>query len=103
MTELQVTKRRPTSRAKAATGRLFVLELSGDRIHSMNLDGSDRKTIVTDCHFPDGKALCSQSAPRLGSHPRRRQNAHPAAGIRRMPRAFHVRQRANRGAMAAGE
>src|SRR6476660_6926879 len=35
-------------------GRLFVLELSGDRIHSMNIDGSDRKTIVTDCHLPDG-------------------------------------------------
>ena len=28
------------------SGRLFVLELSGDRIHSMNPDGSDRKTIV---------------------------------------------------------
>jgi DNA-binding beta-propeller fold protein YncE len=36
------------------TGRLFVLELSGDRIHSMKPDGSDRKTIVTDCHLPDG-------------------------------------------------
>jgi hypothetical protein len=33
---------------------LFVLEYSGDRIHSMNPDGSDRKTIVTDCRFPDG-------------------------------------------------
>jgi hypothetical protein len=31
-----------------------VLELSGDRIHSMNADCSDRKTIVTDCHLPDG-------------------------------------------------
>ena len=36
------------------TGRLFVLEMSGDRIHSMNPDGSDRKTIVTGCHLPDG-------------------------------------------------
>lgn len=34
--------------------RLFLLELSGDRIHSMSADGSDRKTIVTDCHLPDG-------------------------------------------------
>jgi hypothetical protein len=33
---------------------LFLLELSGDRIHSMNPDGSDRKTIVTNCHLPDG-------------------------------------------------
>jgi hypothetical protein len=37
-----------------AVGRLFVLELSGDRIHSMNPDGSDRKVIVTGCHLPDG-------------------------------------------------
>ena len=28
------------------SGRLFLLELSGDRIHSMNPDGSDRNTIV---------------------------------------------------------
>ena len=54
MTELQATKTGPSSGAKTTVGRLFVLELSGDRIHSMNLDGSDRKTIVTDCHFPDG-------------------------------------------------
>jgi hypothetical protein len=36
------------------SGRLFLLELSGGRIHSMNPDGSDRKTIVTDCRLPDG-------------------------------------------------
>jgi len=36
------------------SGRLFFLEMSGDRIHSMNPDGSDRKTIVTGCHLPDG-------------------------------------------------
>ena len=40
--------------APSRPGRLFVLELSGDRIHSMNADGSDRKTIVTNCHLPDG-------------------------------------------------
>ena len=36
------------------SGRLFLLEMSGDRIHSMNPDGSDRKIIVTGCHLPDG-------------------------------------------------
>jgi hypothetical protein len=36
------------------SSRLFLLELSGDRIHSMNVDGSNRKTIVADCHLPDG-------------------------------------------------
>ena len=35
-------------------GRLFLLEMSGDRIHAMNPDGSDRRTIVTGCHLPDG-------------------------------------------------
>lgn len=35
-------------------GRLFLLEMSGDRIHSMNPDGSDRTTVVTGCHHPDG-------------------------------------------------
>jgi hypothetical protein len=55
MTEIQVAKAGASSSgAQTTVARLFVLELSGDRIHSMNLDGSDRKTIVTDCHFPDG-------------------------------------------------
>ena len=44
----QITATRPVA------GRLVVLELSGDRIHSMNPDGSNRRTIVTDCHLPDG-------------------------------------------------
>src|SRR4030081_2045833 len=39
---------------KAAPARLFVLELSANRIYSMNPDGSDRKVIVSDCHLPDG-------------------------------------------------
>src|SRR4029077_20709326 len=54
MTHSLATISKPTSRHKSAVGRLFVLELSGDRIHSMNPDGSDRKTIVTGCHLPDG-------------------------------------------------
>jgi hypothetical protein len=33
---------------------LFVLELNAGRIHTMNTDGSNRKTIVSDCHLPDG-------------------------------------------------
>ena len=47
MTILEVTKSK-TSSGVTRSGRLFVLELSGDRIHSMIPDGSDRKTIVTD-------------------------------------------------------
>jgi DNA-binding beta-propeller fold protein YncE len=38
-------------------GRLFLLDLSDDRIVSLNSDGSDRKVIVTGCRFPDGIAV----------------------------------------------
>ena len=54
MTEMMTHTSAPAGAKSATTGRLFVLELSGDRIHSMNPDGSDRRTIVTDCHLPDG-------------------------------------------------
>jgi hypothetical protein len=40
--------------ASAVAPRLFVLEVNAGRIHSMNTDGSDRKTIVSDCRLPDG-------------------------------------------------
>jgi len=40
--------------ASSVVPRLFVLEINAGRIHSMNTDGSDRKTIVADCHLPDG-------------------------------------------------
>ena len=61
MSELQATKSRPVSGNKAAAGRLFVLELNAGRIHSMNPDGSDKTTIVTDCRLPDGIAVDSQA------------------------------------------
>ena len=54
MTDAFATKSKPTSDRKDAVGRLFVLELSGGRIHAMNPDGSSRKVIVADCHLPDG-------------------------------------------------
>src|SRR5271156_6641994 len=57
MTELQATLSRPDSHGKVATGRLFVLELNAGCIHTMNPDGSDKKTIVTDCRLPDGIAV----------------------------------------------
>jgi hypothetical protein len=49
-----VTKNNRAARAGAVASRLFVLELSAGRIQSMNADGSDRKTIVSDCRLPDG-------------------------------------------------
>src|SRR6266576_2897558 len=54
MTEIVTHTSGPAVGKSTTTGRLFVLELSGDRIHSMNPDGSNRRTIVTDCHLPDG-------------------------------------------------
>ena len=61
MSKLHVTQSRPASGDEAAVGRLFVLDASGGGIHSMNPDGSDRKTIVTDCHLPDGIAVDAQA------------------------------------------
>jgi hypothetical protein len=57
----QVTRTK-TSSDTTRSGRLFFLELSGDRIHSMNPDGSDRKTIVTNCHLPDGIVVDAEAA-----------------------------------------
>jgi hypothetical protein len=60
MTALDPTRTKASS-GYPRSGRLFVLELSGDRIHSMNADGSDRKTIVTGCHLPDGIVVDAQA------------------------------------------
>jgi DNA-binding beta-propeller fold protein YncE len=57
MTELNVMQPDSSASRGAAVGRLFVLELSGDRIHSMNTDGSGRETIVTGGKLPDGIAV----------------------------------------------
>jgi hypothetical protein len=42
-------------------GRLFVLDLSGNRVLAMNPDGSDKKVIVTDCTHPDGIAVDAEA------------------------------------------
>src|SRR5438128_123329 len=57
MTETLQTKSKLGSGRSRAVERLFVLELSGGRIHSMSVDGSDRKVLVTDCPLPDGIAV----------------------------------------------
>src|ERR1700690_2839283 len=54
MTNALVTRSAPTTRRKDTVDRLFVLELSGGRIHSMSSNGSSRRVIVSDCHLPDG-------------------------------------------------
>jgi sugar lactone lactonase YvrE len=57
MNDALATKSKPAPRRKGAVGRLFVIELSGGRIHSMSTDGSDRTVLVSDCRLPDGIAV----------------------------------------------
>src|SRR6266478_5661431 len=58
MTEVAVSKsKRVTTGSKATLGRLFVLDLSGGRIFTVNADGSNQKVVATGCHLPDGVAV----------------------------------------------
>src|SRR2546421_1228565 len=57
MSELKAAKSRRPPGAKTVLGRLFVLDASGNRIVTVNPDGSNRKVIVTDCRLPDGIAV----------------------------------------------
>ena len=53
MTVLEATTPK-TSSGTARSGRLFLLDLSGGRVLSMDPDGSNRRIIATDCPYPDG-------------------------------------------------
>jgi len=58
MTESEVSKPKPVTVGSSVTlGRLFVLDLSGGRVFSVNADGSDQKDIITGCRHPDGIAV----------------------------------------------
>jgi hypothetical protein len=57
MTEGLVAQSKAASDPKTAAGRLFVLEVSSNRIYTMRPDGSERKAVVTDCNLPDGIAI----------------------------------------------
>jgi DNA-binding beta-propeller fold protein YncE len=57
MTQLKSSQSARASVGRATVGGLFVLEASGNRVLSLNPDGSDRKVIVTDCRIPDGIAV----------------------------------------------
>jgi hypothetical protein len=47
--------------SRCSSGCLFVLDLSGGRVFSLNPDGSDPKTLVTGCRLPDGLAVDSSA------------------------------------------
>ncbi|WP_280155874.1 3-hydroxyacyl-CoA dehydrogenase [Piscinibacter sp. XHJ-5] len=51
---MQVSKGLAARAQRATTGRLFVLELSGGRIFSIDTEGRDKQVLVTDCRVPDG-------------------------------------------------
>jgi DNA-binding beta-propeller fold protein YncE len=53
--QMQKPQRAPGD--KATVDRLFLLDLSDNRVVSLNADGSDRKVIVTECRYPDGIAV----------------------------------------------
>jgi DNA-binding beta-propeller fold protein YncE len=53
MTVLEATRTRVSS-STARSGRLFLLDLSGGRVLSMDPNGSNRSIIATDCPHPDG-------------------------------------------------
>jgi DNA-binding beta-propeller fold protein YncE len=57
MVSSQMPEPRRASGDTATLGRLFLLDLSDDRVVSLNPDGSDRKVIVTECRYPDGIAV----------------------------------------------
>ncbi len=48
------TNLKSASGHEIAEGRLFVLEVSGGRVLSMNPDGSNKKVIADQCRIPDG-------------------------------------------------
>src|SRR5882724_6978302 len=51
------SKSKREQKSKAATARLFILDLSGGRVLSTNPDGSDKRVLATDCQMPDGVAV----------------------------------------------
>ena len=54
MVSSQMQEPRRASSDTATMGHLFLLDLSDNRVLSLNPDGSDRKVIVTECRYPDG-------------------------------------------------
>jgi hypothetical protein len=57
MNDSQAATPKTASNGAGASERLFLLEVSASRIHSMRPDGSDRKVVVADCRMPDGIAI----------------------------------------------
>jgi DNA-binding beta-propeller fold protein YncE len=61
MSAFPLTDSAARARASTRSGRLFFLEVSGNSVHAMNPDGSDRRIIVTGCRTPDGIAVDAEA------------------------------------------
>jgi sugar lactone lactonase YvrE len=61
MSQSSASNQTRASGAKPKVGRLFVLDLSGGRVFSMNPDGSDSRNLVTGCRLPDGIAVDTEA------------------------------------------
>ena len=57
MSVVQPVESRRDRRSTAPAGRLFVLDLGGGHVFSMNPDGSGKEILVSDCRWPDGVAV----------------------------------------------
>ncbi len=57
MTTSHVAQTQSASRRTTAVGRLYLLDLSGGRVLSLNADGSDKTVLATNCNWPDGVAV----------------------------------------------
>lgn len=57
LTKPQTLKSGRATGGRTAVGRLVILDLSGGRVFTVNPDGSNKRVIVTDCHWPDGVAV----------------------------------------------
>jgi hypothetical protein len=57
MAQTQSSKPNRTGAAPDGIGRLFVLELSGNRVLSMSPNGTDKKVLVSNGRYPDGIAV----------------------------------------------
>src|ERR1700744_516599 len=61
MAKLTSSKTRSAPKGTAALDRLYLLEVSGGRVLSLNPDGSDKTIIATDCRIPDGVAVDAEA------------------------------------------
>ena len=77
------------STRSAVVPRLFVLEINAGRIHSMNTDGSDRKTIVSNCHLPDGIVVDAEAGHIYWTN--MRLSVTGRRGRRELPRTLDLR------------